>query len=100
MTEAKVAVARQMYDSREHTVAAIAAALDVSRASVYRSLAGHSGESSMTRKGASMTPDFASLQHRLRQVECALLDAQARLPALCRQVQAHPPKARGGRPRD
>ncbi len=47
-----------------------------------------------------MTPDFASLQHRLRQVECALLDAQARLPALCRQVQAHPPKARGGRPRD
>ena len=48
MTEAKVAVARQMYDSREHTVAAIAAALDVSCASVYRSLAGHSGESSMT----------------------------------------------------
>ena len=38
MTVDKVAVARRMYESREHTVAAIAAVLEVSRASVYRHL--------------------------------------------------------------
>ncbi len=38
MTPQKSAVARQMYDAREHTVAAIAATLGVSRATVYRSL--------------------------------------------------------------
>lgn len=38
MTAEKVAVARQMYDSREHTVEAIARTLGVSRASVYRHL--------------------------------------------------------------
>ncbi|MGN6867077.1 MAG: recombinase family protein [Solirubrobacteraceae bacterium] len=35
----KAKLARQMYDSREHTVAAIAATLGVSRATIYRSLA-------------------------------------------------------------
>lgn len=39
MTPAKRAVARDMYASGEHTVAAIAAVLEVSRASVYRHLA-------------------------------------------------------------
>lgn len=39
MTEAKAALARQMYDSGEHTVAAIAATLGVSRATVYRTVA-------------------------------------------------------------
>lgn len=39
MTPAKLAVARTMYASGEHTVAAIAALLGVSRASVYRHLA-------------------------------------------------------------
>jgi DNA invertase Pin-like site-specific DNA recombinase len=39
MTAEKLTVARQMYDSREHTVAAIAAVLGVSRATIYRSLA-------------------------------------------------------------
>jgi len=39
MTAAKAAVAREMYDSRKHTVAAIATTLGVSRATIYRSLA-------------------------------------------------------------
>ena len=39
MTAEKSAVARQMYDSRKYTVATIAAALGVSRATIYRSLA-------------------------------------------------------------
>jgi DNA invertase Pin-like site-specific DNA recombinase len=38
MTAEKTAVARSMYQSGEHTVAAIAKVLGVSRASVYRSL--------------------------------------------------------------
>jgi DNA invertase Pin-like site-specific DNA recombinase len=38
MTEAKIRLAREMYASREHTVAAIASALRVSRASIYRHL--------------------------------------------------------------
>lgn len=39
MTPAKLKIAQQMYDSREHTVAAIAKTLGVSRASIYRHLA-------------------------------------------------------------
>jgi AcrR family transcriptional regulator len=39
MTPEKLRVAREMYDAREHTVAAIAATLGVSRATIYRSLA-------------------------------------------------------------
>jgi DNA invertase Pin-like site-specific DNA recombinase len=39
MTPDKLAIAREMYASGEHTVAAIAAAVGVSRASVYRHLA-------------------------------------------------------------
>jgi DNA invertase Pin-like site-specific DNA recombinase len=39
MTPDKLAMAREMYASGEHTVAAIAAVLGVSRASVYRHLA-------------------------------------------------------------
>lgn len=39
MTPEKLAIARDMYASGEHTVAAIAAAIGVSRASVYRHLA-------------------------------------------------------------
>jgi DNA invertase Pin-like site-specific DNA recombinase len=38
MSPEKLAVARQMYASREHTVAAIARTLGVSRATIYRSL--------------------------------------------------------------
>jgi DNA invertase Pin-like site-specific DNA recombinase len=38
MTLQKVAIARQMYDTHEHTVAVIARTLGVSRASVYRHL--------------------------------------------------------------
>jgi DNA invertase Pin-like site-specific DNA recombinase len=38
MTPQKAALARQMYDTREHTVAAIARTLGVSRASIYRHL--------------------------------------------------------------
>jgi predicted transcriptional regulator YheO len=38
MTLEKVAIARQMYDTHEHTVAVIARTLGVSRASVYRHL--------------------------------------------------------------
>ena len=39
MTPEKVKVARQMYDSREHTVEAIAKTLGVSRKTIYRHLA-------------------------------------------------------------
>ncbi|PZS12457.1 MAG: hypothetical protein DLM64_04845 [Solirubrobacterales bacterium] len=46
MTAEKTTIARQMYDSREHTVAAIARLLGVSRASVYRSLATTNGNAS------------------------------------------------------
>jgi AcrR family transcriptional regulator len=42
MSAEKVAVAREMYESGEHTVAAIAAVIGVSRASIYRHL-GHAG---------------------------------------------------------
>ncbi len=38
MTPYKVAVAREMYASRQYTVAAIANTLGVSRASIYRHL--------------------------------------------------------------
>ena len=38
MTPQKLAVARQLYDARQHTVAAIAKTLGVSRASLYRHL--------------------------------------------------------------
>ena len=39
MMPAKVKVARQMYDSKDHTVEAIAQTLGVSRKTIYRSLA-------------------------------------------------------------
>ncbi len=39
MTATKIALARQMLDSKDHSMAEIAAALGVSRASLYRSLA-------------------------------------------------------------
>ena len=38
MTPEKVKVARQMYDTREHTVEAIAKTLGVSRKTIYRHL--------------------------------------------------------------
>jgi DNA invertase Pin-like site-specific DNA recombinase len=38
MTPAKLAVAREMYDSRKHTTAVIAAVVGVSRATLYRAL--------------------------------------------------------------
>src|SRR5207245_7253017 len=40
MTPAKIALARQMYDAQQHSLAEIAKALGVSRASIYRHL-GH-----------------------------------------------------------
>ncbi|MGI0129042.1 MAG: recombinase family protein [Thermoplasmata archaeon] len=48
----KLAVARQMYESRQHTVSEIAAVLGVSRASIYRHLAGTSSwDSPLPRRG-------------------------------------------------
>jgi AcrR family transcriptional regulator len=38
MTPTKLALARQLYDSREHSLAEIARTLGVSRASIYRHL--------------------------------------------------------------
>ncbi len=57
MTPAKLAVAREMYDSRKHTTAAIAAVVGVSRATLYRALA-PSGKpaSSPTSDAASPAP--------------------------------------------
>jgi DNA invertase Pin-like site-specific DNA recombinase len=43
MTEPKIKLAREMYTSRQYTVAAIASALGVSRASIYRHLGGLEG---------------------------------------------------------
>ena len=42
MTDHKLQVAQEMYVSGQYTVAAIAEALGVSRASIYRHLTGHS----------------------------------------------------------
>jgi DNA invertase Pin-like site-specific DNA recombinase len=53
MTPAKLAVAREMYDSRKHTTAAIAAVVGVSRATLYRALAPSS------QLAVSPTPDAA-----------------------------------------
>ena len=39
MTQQKVAVARQLHEGRQHTVAAIAEKLGVSRVTIYRHLA-------------------------------------------------------------
>src|SRR6266702_5588757 len=44
MTPAKLAIARQLYASGEQTVAAIAATLGVSRASIYRHLGPAAGD--------------------------------------------------------
>jgi len=41
MTATKIALARQMYDMQQHSLAQIAKTLGVSRASIYRHL-GHS----------------------------------------------------------
>jgi AcrR family transcriptional regulator len=38
MTRQKIAIAREMYASRDHSVAVIAKTLGVSRASIYRHL--------------------------------------------------------------
>jgi DNA invertase Pin-like site-specific DNA recombinase len=43
MTEPKIRLAREMYTSRQYTVAAIASTLGVSRASVYRHLGDRDG---------------------------------------------------------
>ena len=43
MTEPKIKLAREMYASRQYTVAAIASTLGVSRASVYRHLGDRDG---------------------------------------------------------
>lgn len=53
MTPSKLAVAREMYDSRKHTTAAIAAVVGVSRATLYRALAPSSQPAS------SPSPDVA-----------------------------------------
>ena len=39
MTPEKLTVARQMYDSKEHTLDTIAATIEVSRSTLYRHLA-------------------------------------------------------------
>jgi AcrR family transcriptional regulator len=39
MTPDKLAVARQLYDGKEHTLDAIAAIVEVSRSTLYRHLA-------------------------------------------------------------
>ena len=54
MTPQKAALARQMYDAGEHTVAVIARTLGVSRASIYRHL-------DVNAKGAS--PEAPSVAH-------------------------------------
>jgi AcrR family transcriptional regulator len=43
MTPERLEAARQLYDSRQHTTAEIAATLGVSRATIYRSLSDTAG---------------------------------------------------------
>jgi DNA invertase Pin-like site-specific DNA recombinase len=62
MTAEKLAVAKQMYDAREHTIAAIAAVLGVSRATIYRSLATAVDGSSSS--GASASSSRVSMSSR------------------------------------
>ena len=63
MTEQKLAIARQMYDSKEHTVAAIAGVLGVSRASLYRSLQPNASGVGVT---AEALPSTATRRSRSR----------------------------------
>jgi len=56
MTPAKLAVAREMYDSRKHTTAAIAAVVGISRATLYRALAPSQSASSPTTDAAQPLP--------------------------------------------
>lgn len=56
MTPEKIAVARQLYDSRTYTVAAIAQSLGVSRASVYRHVGHAQPASERARSGAKEIP--------------------------------------------
>lgn len=65
MTPQKAALARQLYDTREHTVAAIARTLGVSRASIYRHLdpdgaAGAAGASDAAQATASSSSSSSS----------------------------------------
>jgi DNA invertase Pin-like site-specific DNA recombinase len=52
----KVSTARQMYDSKEFTVEAIARVLGVSRASIYRHLAAPGAERSGDKASAKTKP--------------------------------------------
>jgi DNA invertase Pin-like site-specific DNA recombinase len=52
----KVATARQMYDSKEYTVEAIARVLGVSRASIYRHLAGPATNAEKPAAGCVASP--------------------------------------------
>jgi len=56
MTPEKTKIAKQMFDSREHTVQAIAQTVGVSRASVYRALAKLADTSSRTSASAEGAP--------------------------------------------
>jgi len=52
----KVATARQMYDSKDYTVEAIARVLGVSRASIYRHLAGPTANGAAAKTDAVSPP--------------------------------------------
>jgi DNA invertase Pin-like site-specific DNA recombinase len=56
MTPQKLAIAREMYDSRQHTVAAIAGVIGVSRASLYRHLPAVAPSSGVTAQALSSAP--------------------------------------------
>ena len=56
MTPDKVSTARQMYDSKEYTVKAIAQVLNVSRASIYRHISGGTSPPKAARGGGRARP--------------------------------------------
>ncbi len=61
MTPAKLEVAREMYASRQHTIAAIAAVVGVSRATLYRALAVNTVAASTPAPAAPATAKEAPL---------------------------------------
>jgi len=69
MTPAKLDVAREMYASRQHTIAAIAAVVGVSRATLYRALTADPVAAS-----SPPTPPATASAHEARDDRCAAAD--------------------------
>ena len=63
MTPDRLATARQLYDGRKHTVAAIAAIIGVSRATVHRALAEEAAGQVSSSDDPATLQEFDSARH-------------------------------------